>query len=153
MRSRTITLGLATTLLVMAFSHASAESDAQFAEPDKPKPRAEKPRTVKPKRSSDADVKPVKASSDAPAKPREPRPGPQNAAATSADAKPEKALDRPVRKPEGEAASKPGRYATEAQAASACKGAGVVWIGGDGLNHYKGTLEYGRKPGGFGCDQ
>jgi hypothetical protein len=45
---------------------------------------------------------------------------------------------------------KPGEYATEAEARAHCNGT-VVWIDPDHFNHYKGSREYGRKPGAFGC--
>ncbi len=47
---------------------------------------------------------------------------------------------------------KPGHYATEAEAKSHCNGA-VVWVGSEGFTHYRGSREYGRKPGSFTCDK
>jgi hypothetical protein len=49
--------------------------------------------------------------------------------------------------------SKPGQYATEAQAKAACHGATVVWIASDHFSHYPGSREYGRKPGAYACEQ
>jgi hypothetical protein len=49
--------------------------------------------------------------------------------------------------------SKPGQYATEAQAKANCHGAAVVWVDSDHFSHYPGTREYGRKPGSYACEQ
>jgi heme-binding NEAT domain protein len=46
---------------------------------------------------------------------------------------------------------KAGQYATEADARSHCQGT-VVWVDSDNFNHYKGSREYGRKPGAFACE-
>jgi hypothetical protein len=46
----------------------------------------------------------------------------------------------------------PGGYATEAEAQAHCRGT-VVWIDSDHFNHYKGSREYGRKPGAFSCEK
>lgn len=45
----------------------------------------------------------------------------------------------------------PAGYATEAEARAHCKGE-VVWVDNDHFNHYRGSREYGRKPGAFGCE-
>ncbi len=47
---------------------------------------------------------------------------------------------------------KAGHYATEAEAKSHCGGA-VVWVGSEGFTHYRGSREYGQKPGSFTCDK
>jgi hypothetical protein len=47
---------------------------------------------------------------------------------------------------------KAGHYATEAEAKSRCGGA-VVWVGSEGFTHYRGSREYGQKPGSFTCDK
>jgi hypothetical protein len=49
--------------------------------------------------------------------------------------------------------AKPKGFATEAAAEAGCKGATVIWAGGDGMNHYKGSREYGKKPGTFACER
>jgi hypothetical protein len=49
--------------------------------------------------------------------------------------------------------SKPGQYATEAEAKAHCHGATIVWVDSDHFNHYAGTREYGRKPGAYACEQ
>ncbi|MBT3070388.1 hypothetical protein KKP04_05850, partial [Rhodomicrobium sp. Az07] len=46
---------------------------------------------------------------------------------------------------------KRGLFASERKAAAKCRGS-VVWVDKNGLNHYPGTRQYGRKPGGFSCE-
>jgi hypothetical protein len=69
--------------------------------------------------------------------------------------------DKPAKKPKAAEASnstpankplKPGHYATEAEANSHCRGS-VVWIGSEGFTHYRGSREYGRKPGSYTCEK
>jgi hypothetical protein len=45
----------------------------------------------------------------------------------------------------------PSGYATEAEARAHCRTT-VVWVDSSHFNHYRGSCEYGRKPGSFGCE-
>jgi len=46
---------------------------------------------------------------------------------------------------------KRARYSTEGEARAHCRGE-VVWIDQHNFNHYKGSREWGQKPGAFGCE-
>jgi hypothetical protein len=85
----------------------------------------------------------------------EPAPDPNAAKAAKTEAAP-KSGEKPADKKPAKAADadklKRGQYATEAEAKAHCKGE-VVWIDEHNFNHYPGSREYGRKPGGFGCDR
>ena len=45
---------------------------------------------------------------------------------------------------------KPGHYGTEAEASAKCQGE-VVWADQNNFNHYRGSREFGVKPGSFVC--
>jgi hypothetical protein len=47
---------------------------------------------------------------------------------------------------------KPGQYASEAEASSHCQGT-VVWVDQNNFNHYRGSREWGRKPGAYACEK
>ena len=89
------------------------------------------------------------AQAPAPATAEAPK-APQGGAAPST--KKPKAAVQAAKSDSAEKPLKPGHYATETEAKSHCGGA-VVWVGSEGFTHYRGSREYGRKPGSFTCEK
>jgi hypothetical protein len=92
--------------------------------------------------------------------PEETKPGAPPAAKGEAAPKPAgdaaKTTKNPPKDQEGKTAkpakpSAPSGWASETEARAHCKGT-VVWVDKDHFNHYRGSREFGRKPGNFACE-
>jgi hypothetical protein len=62
------------------------------------------------------------------------------------------AVNEEAAKPKKPKPAAPAGYATESEAQAHCHGT-IVWIDKDHFNHYRGSREYGKKPGNFACEK